>query len=42
MNIYLSNKKIKQINSLDEIVILKTTEDLEKSEKEINLIVKKH
>ena len=35
MNIYLSNKKIKQINSLVEIVILKTTEDLEKSEKEI-------
>lgn len=35
MNIHLSNKKIKQIESLVEVVILKTTEDLEKSEKEI-------
>jgi leucyl aminopeptidase len=35
MNIYLSNKKIKQINDLVEVVILKTTEDLEKGEKEL-------
>lgn len=35
MNIHLSNKKIKQINDLVEVVILKTTEDLEKGEKEL-------
>jgi leucyl aminopeptidase len=35
MNIHLANKKIKQINDLVEVVILKTTEDLEKSEKEL-------
>lgn len=35
MNIHLSNKKIKQINDLVEVVILKTTENLEKSEKEL-------
>lgn len=35
MNIHLSNKKIKQINGLVEVVILKTTEDLEKGEKEL-------
>lgn len=35
MNIHLSNKKIKQINDLVEVVILKTTEELEKSEKEL-------
>ncbi|MDD2291801.1 MAG: leucyl aminopeptidase [Aliarcobacter sp.] len=35
MNIHLANKKIKQINDLVEVVILKTTEDLEKGEKEL-------
>lgn len=35
MNIHLGNKKIKQINDLVEVVILKTTEELEKSEKEL-------
>ena len=35
MNIHLSNKKIKQIKDLVEVVILKTTEDLEKGEKEL-------
>ncbi len=35
MNIHLGNKKIKQINDLVEVVILKTTEDLEKGEKEL-------
>lgn len=35
MNIHLSNKKIKQIESLVEVFILKTTKHLEKSEKEL-------
>ena len=35
MNIHLSNKKIKQIKTIVEVVILKTTEELEKSEKEL-------